>query len=60
MAKSVIELFEDYYAKELRTARSNEEAFIRAVDKFEQEKEISAPPSYDAFRMRRYRKKKTR
>ena len=60
MAKQFLDLLDDYYAKELRGAKSNAQAYEQAVEKFEREVGVNAPSSFDAFRMRKYRKKKTR
>lgn len=57
MAKKPIDALDEYFFKELREARNNPEAYQRATEKFEQQHNLSAPCSYDSFRMRQLRKK---
>lgn len=58
MAKQLIDLLDDYFARELRNATNRIEAYESAVEKFERDRGVSAPPSYDAFRKRKERKRR--
>ena len=59
MAKLVVDKMEEYFFREIRAgARNKIEAYENASQKFEQDTGISAPPSYDAFRKRKERRRK--
>lgn len=60
MAKNVLQTMDDYYAEALRGARSNEQAFEAAAEKFTRVHGVECPMTYSGFRTQMYRKKKTR
>lgn len=60
MAKSLVEVIDDYFLKELRQARSNPKAYEAATEKFEQDHGFEVPYTYDNFRMKKSRKNKKR
>lgn len=59
--KSLVDRFdEDYFLPETRNHASYPKAFEAAAEKFEVEHKFEPPFNYDAFRMRKVRKRKTR
>jgi hypothetical protein len=60
MKKSFIDALDDYFAKELKQARSNEAAYDAATQRFEEDHGFTVPYSYGSFRRKKERKKKTR
>lgn len=60
MAKSMLDILDDYFYKELKQARTNPKAYEAATDKFEQDHGFDPGLSYRAYRSRKDRKKKSR
>jgi hypothetical protein len=57
MAKrTIVEAFDDYFTRELKAVRRNEDAYDRATEKFEREHKFTAFNSYDSFRLKKKRK----
>jgi len=56
MAKTLFEVFNEDFIREIRQARNNPEAYEKATEKFEQRHGFIAFNSYETFR----RKKKPR
>jgi hypothetical protein len=58
MAKrNIIDAFDDYFTKELKAVRRNEDAYDRATAKFEQQHQFTAFDSYDSFRLKKKRQR---
>lgn len=60
MAKNVLQTMDDYFSEALKSARSNEQAFETAAEKFARVHGVECPMTYPAYRTKMYRKKKTR
>lgn len=59
MAKTLIEAFDDVFAKEVRRARNYSEAYERAAQDFQNTHGFVAPfDGYDSFRKKKERSKK--
>lgn len=59
MAKRrLIDVFDEDFARELRQATNNPEAFDRATEKFEREHGFVPFESYDSFRNKKLRSRK--
>jgi hypothetical protein len=58
MARSLLEVFNDDFAKEIKQARNYPEAYERATQKFEQRHGFEAFESYESFRLKKSRGRK--
>lgn len=56
--KSMLEAFDDDFAREIMQARNHPEAYEKATEKFEQQHGFTAFESYDSFRAKKARKRK--
>ncbi len=56
--KTLLEVFDDNFSREMKGAKTNVEAYDRAMQKFEDEHGFSAFPSYDSFRKAKERQRK--
>lgn len=58
MARTLLDAFNDDFAKEIRQARNYPEAYERASRRFEQDHGFTAFESYDSFRKKKERRKR--
>lgn len=58
MARSLMEVFDDAFQREIKQARTYPEAYEKATMAFEKDHGFPAFSSYDAYRMRKKRKRK--
>ena len=58
MPKNILNVMDDYFAEALRGARSNEQAYERAIDKFIRVHGVECPMTYAGYRNRMYRDRK--
>jgi hypothetical protein len=58
MAKSLFEVFNEDFVREIREARRYPEALYKASEKFEKQHGFEPFPSYEAFQKKRYRSRK--
>lgn len=56
--KTLVQLFDEDFAREMRQARNNPEAFDRATEKFERDHGFVPFENYDSFRMKKSRERK--
>lgn len=60
MAKTLMDVFNEDFAREIRQARNYPEAYDKATEKFELAHGFTAFDSYDSFRKKKERNKKGR
>lgn len=58
MKRSLLDVFDDAFAREIKQARNHPEAYERATQKFEQEHGFTAFDGYDSFRKKKSRRRK--
>lgn len=59
MGRSLLDVFNEDFIREIREARKYPDAFYRANEKFADKHGFEAFPSYEAFKKKRYRKRKS-
>jgi hypothetical protein len=60
MRRTLLDVFNDDFARELNQARNYPDAYEKATEKFEQQHGFTAFDSYDSFRKKKERKSKRR
>jgi len=60
MARTLLDVFTDDFIREIKQARRYPDAFEMANEKFEKQHGFIAFDSYDSFRMKKSRNKKSR
>jgi hypothetical protein len=58
MARTLLDAFNEDFAREIRQARNHPEAYERATRKFEDQHGFTAFDSYDSFRKKKERRSK--
>lgn len=59
MAKrNIVDAFDDYFTRELKSVARNQDAYHKAAEKFEKEHLFTAFDSYDSFRLKKSRRRK--
>jgi len=56
--KTLLDVFDEDFAREIRQARNNPEAYEKATEKFERDHGFVPFESYDVFRKKKERKRK--